>query len=147
MCGTARVFRRFRAHPGVKRFMDATRAQAREPGYVETVFGCRLYLPDIRSRNAQTRQYAERSAINAPMQDTAADIIKLAMIRVDEWQLAHPGCARLIIRVHDALVFEVANEHTEAVRAQVTANMEGAAELRVSLKVEAGLGANWDEAH
>ena len=123
------------------------REQAREAGYVETVFGRRLYLPEINARNAQRRQYAERSAINAPMQGTAADIIKRAMIAVDDWLLAEQPRARLIMQVHDELVLEVAEGELDAVRNKVVALMNGAAELKVPLKVDAGSGANWDEAH
>src|SRR5437016_5691475 len=104
------VERYFQRYPGVKRFMDETRAQARQIGYVETVFGRRLYLPDIRSGNPQLRQYAERSAINAPMQGTAADIIKRAMITIDAWCAREEAAARLIMQVHDELVFEVRSE-------------------------------------
>jgi len=141
------VERYFERYPGVRRFMDDTRQQAREQGYVETVFGRRLYLPDIRSGNTQVRQYAERSAINAPMQGTAADIIKRAMIAVDAWCRAHPGQARLIMQVHDELVLEVAPAHLHAVRDAVRHCMSSAASLRVPLSVEIGSGANWDEAH
>jgi len=141
------VDRYFDRYPGVKRYMDETRAAARERGYVETVFGRRLYLPDIRSRNRQQQQYAERSAINAPMQGTAADIIKRAMIAVDDWlEKERPG-ARLVMQVHDELVFEVPEERLEEVRDRVTDFMTGAASLDVPLKVETGVGANWDEAH
>jgi DNA polymerase-1 len=136
----------FQRYPGVKRYMDETRATAREQGFVETVFGRRLYLPDIRSRNAQLRQYAERSAINAPMQGTAADIIKRAMIEVHRWLQGQPH-ARLMMQVHDELVLEVAEDSVEAVLAELRARMAGAAELRVPLKVEVGIGKNWDEAH
>jgi DNA polymerase I len=141
------VERYFQRYPGVKRFMDNTRAQARESGYVETVFGRRLYLPDIRSGNPQLRQYAERSAINAPMQGTAADIIKRAMIAVDAWITRVGSPARLIMQVHDELVFEVpraaADEFTHVVRE----HMVNAASLSVPLRVDVGTGANWDEAH
>jgi DNA polymerase-1 len=141
------VERYFQRYPGVKRFMDNTRAQARESGYVETVFGRRLYLPDIRSGNPQLRQYAERSAINAPMQGTAADIIKRAMIAVDAWVTSVGSPARLIMQVHDELVFEVpraaADEFTHVVRR----HMVNAASLSVPLRVDVGTGANWDEAH
>ena len=141
------VERYFQRYPGVKRFMDNTRAQARESGYVETVFGRRLYLPDIRSGNPQLRQYAERSAINAPMQGTAADIIKRAMIAVDAWVTSVGSPARLIMQVHDELVFEVpraaADEFTHVVRG----HMVNAASLSVPLRVDVGTGANWDEAH
>ncbi|HEU4531169.1 MAG TPA: DNA polymerase I [Steroidobacteraceae bacterium] len=137
----------FERYPGVKRFMDTTRTQARELGYVETVFGRRLYLPDIRSRNNAMRQYAERSAINAPMQGTAADIIKRAMIRVDAWLRSERVPARLLMQVHDELVFEVAEGAVESVREQVRAHMSESATLRVPLRVDVGTGANWDEAH
>ncbi len=143
----AYVERYFQRYPGVKRFMDNTRAQAREMGYVETVFGRRLYLPDIRSGNAQMRQYAERSAINAPMQGTAADIIKRAMITVDAWCRAEHAPARLIMQVHDELVFEVPAEALAAVSAAVREHMVKAASLSVPLRVDIGSGANWDEAH
>jgi DNA polymerase-1 len=143
----AYVDRYFERYPGVKRYMDETRAAARERGYVETVFGRRLYLPDIRSRNRQQQQYAERSAINAPMQGTAADIIKRAMIAVDDWlERDRPG-ARLVMQVHDELVLEVAEDRLEEIRDRVVGFMTGAASLDVPLKVETGAGPNWDEAH
>jgi DNA polymerase-1 len=137
----------FQRYPGVKRFMDTTREQARSLGYVETVFGRRLYLPDIRSRNRNLQQYAERAAINAPMQGTAADIIKRAMIAVDA-RLQGTGLpARLVMQVHDELVLEVrADAQGEAV-ALLQELMPAAGELSVPLKVEIGTGANWDEAH
>jgi DNA polymerase-1 len=141
------VDRYFDRYPGVKRYMDETRATARERGYVETVFGRRLYLPDIRSRNRQQQQYAERSAINAPMQGTAADIIKRAMIAVDAWLEAERPGARLVMQVHDELVLEVPEERLEEVRDRVTGFMTGAATLDVPLKVDTGAGPNWDEAH
>jgi len=137
----------FERYPGVKSYMDRTRAQAREQGYVETVFGRRLYLPDIQARQQARRQYAERSAINAPMQGTAADIIKRAMISVDEWLRESGTGAGIIMQVHDELVLEVPVKALATVQEQVTALMAGAAELRVPLKVDAGSGANWDEAH
>ena len=137
----------FSRYPGVRDFMERTRQQAREQGYVETVFGRRLYLPDIRSRNNALRQYAERSAINAPMQGTAADIIKRAMIRVDEWLRRERVPARLLMQVHDELVFEVAESAVDAVREGVRAHMCESASLRVPLRVDVGVGANWDEAH
>ena len=136
----------FQRYPGVKRYMDETREMAREQGFIETVFGRRLYLPEIRSRNAQMRQYAERSAINAPMQGTAADIIKRAMIEVHRWLLGQPH-ARLMMQVHDELVLEVAEDRVESVLAELRSHMVAAAELRVPLKVEVGVGKNWDEAH
>ncbi|HEX3843935.1 MAG TPA: DNA polymerase I, partial [Steroidobacteraceae bacterium] len=141
------VERYFQRYPGVRRFMDETRRQARERGYVETVYGRRLYLPDIRSGNGQTRQYAERAAINAPMQGTAADIIKRAMIAVDAWCAREDAPARLIMQVHDELVLEVRSDAVEAVAAAVRERMNTAAELRVPLRVDLGTGANWDEAH
>jgi DNA polymerase-1 len=137
----------FERYPGVKRYMDETRRQAREAGYVETVFGRRLYLPEIQSRNQALRQYAERSAINAPMQGTAADIIKRAMIDVDAWLQSSGVPARLIMQVHDELVLEVADTAVEVVTKQLRQRMAQAAELRVPLKVDVGVGQNWDEAH
>jgi DNA polymerase-1 len=137
----------FSRYPGVKRYMDRTREQAREQGYVSTVFGRRLYLPEIKSRNHQQRQYAERSAINAPMQGTAADIIKRAMIAVDRWLSDSGADARLIMQVHDELVLEVAVKQLDAVATEVRRLMEGAATLRTALRVDCGSGSNWDEAH
>ncbi|HEV7716319.1 MAG TPA: DNA polymerase, partial [Steroidobacteraceae bacterium] len=137
----------FARYPGVKRFMDTTRALAREAGYVETVFGRRLYLPDIRSGNVQMRQYAERSAINAPMQGTAADIIKRAMITVDAWCEREDVPVRLIMQVHDELVFEVRQDCVERASQAVRERMANAAELKVPLRIEVGTGANWDQAH
>jgi DNA polymerase-1 len=127
--------------------MDSTREQAHEKGYVETVTGRRLYLPEINSRNVQRRQYAERSAINAPMQGTAADIIKRAMIEVHRWLAEEAVEARVIMQVHDELVLEVAEAAAEAVAAGLVERMSRAAELAVPLRVDTGLGANWDEAH
>jgi len=137
----------FERYPGVRRYMEETRRQARETGYVETVFGRRLYLPEIQSRNAALRQYAERSAINAPMQGTAADIIKRAMIEVDSWLQSSRMPARLIMQVHDELVLEVADEAVEALVGQTRTHMIRAADLSVPLKVDVGVGRNWDEAH
>jgi DNA polymerase-1 len=137
----------FERYPGVRRYMEETRQQARDRGYVETVFGRRLYLNDINSRNAGLRQGAERAAINAPMQGTAADIIKRAMITVDQW-LGESGIdARLIMQVHDELVFEVRRESADEVIANARKLMSAAAQLNVPLKVDAGIGNNWDEAH
>jgi DNA polymerase-1 len=137
----------FDRYPGVKQYMEDIRVSASEKGYVETVFGRRLYLPEINARNAQRRQYAERSAINAPMQGTAADIITRAMISVHAWlQEERPG-ARMIMQVHDELVFEVEDGQVDAVTAKVTELMNGAAKLDVALKVDVGVGENWDEAH
>jgi DNA polymerase I len=137
----------FERYPGVKRYMEGTRRQAREMGFVETVFGRRLYLPEIQSRNAALRQYAERAAINAPMQGSAADIIKRAMIDVDAWLQSSQLPARLIMQVHDELVLEVADEAVETVVSQLRAHMAHAANLAVPLKVDVGIGLNWDEAH
>jgi DNA polymerase-1 len=137
----------FERYPGVKKFMDDVRVQAKEQGFVETVFGRRLYLPEINDRNAQRRQYAERSAINAPMQGTAADIIKRAMIQVHDWLSTKAVPARMIMQVHDELVFEVEAGAIDAVTKQVVRLMSGAASLRVPLQVDTGRGANWDEAH
>jgi DNA polymerase-1 len=141
------VDRYFARYPGVKSYMDRTRAQAREQGYVATVFGRRLYLPDIQARQQARRQYAERSAINAPMQGTAADIIKKAMISVHDWLRSSGSDAELIMQVHDELVLEVPTPELPAVREAVVRLMAGAADLRVPLRVDAGTGANWDEAH
>jgi DNA polymerase-1 len=143
----AYVERYFERYPGVRRYMDATRESARRLGYVTTVFGRRLHLPEINARNPQARQYAERSAINAPMQGTAADIIKRAMIEVTVWLAANEPLARLIMQVHDELVVEVPERSAAEIGAAVVRIMEGAAELRVPLRVDQGLGANWDEAH
>ena len=137
----------FDRYPGVKKFMDDIREQARQSGFVETEFGRRLYLPEINDRNAQRRQYAERSAINAPMQGTAADIIKRAMITVQDWLLRKKVPAKMIMQVHDELVFEVARDSVDAVREEIPALMNAAAALSVPLKVDVGVGENWDEAH
>jgi DNA polymerase-1 len=136
----------FARYPGVKRYMEETRSQARELGYVETVFGRRLYLPDINARNKQFAQAAERAAINAPMQGTAADIIKRAMIAVDAWCGGGSG-ARLIMQVHDELVLEVREDRVAEATDRVREHMMAAASLRVPLKVDVGTGPNWDEAH
>jgi DNA polymerase-1 len=137
----------FARYPGVRRYMDATREQARREGYVETVFGRRLYLPEIRSRNRQLQQYAERSAINAPMQGTAADIIKRAMITIDAWCQRPEVPAKLLMQVHDELVLEVDEDYLEQAALEVGLRMSSAAQLAVPLKVEIGSGLNWDEAH
>jgi DNA polymerase-1 len=137
----------FDRYPGVKTYMDDTREQASAQGYVETVFGRRLYLPEINARNANRRQYAERSAINAPMQGTAADIIKMAMIEVHRWLHTEQPGARMIMQVHDELIFEVDEQQIEFVRDRVIKLMSNAATLSVPLKVDAGVGQNWDKAH
>ncbi|HEX2492611.1 MAG TPA: DNA polymerase I [Steroidobacter sp.] len=137
----------FQRYPGVRRYMEETRQQARERGYVETVFGRRLYLNDITARNSALRQGAERAAINAPMQGTAADIIKRAMIEVDRWLAQSRMDAHLIMQVHDELVFEVRRELVDELTVRVREVMSGAAQLHTPLKVDVGVGENWDEAH
>jgi len=139
----------FARYPGVKAFMDRTRAQAHEDGYVETVFGRRLYLPEINVANQARRQYAERTAINAPMQGTAADLIKLAMIAVDRWLRESGLAVRMIMQVHDELVFEVRDDLLATARAEIPRLMSAVGEGRLSLPlvVDVGVGANWDEAH
>jgi DNA polymerase-1 len=141
------VQRYFDRYPGVKAFMDATREQARRDGYVETLFGRRLYLDALRSRNAAQRAGAERAAINAPMQGTAADIIKRAMVSIDGWLAKRDDDAHMLMQVHDELVFEVRADAVEGVREGVRQRMQGAAELSVPLLVDIGTGANWNEAH
>ena len=137
----------FSRYPGVKQFMDNIRDSARDKGYVETVFGRRLYLPDINARNGQRRQYAERTAINAPMQGTAADIIKRAMIDIDQELQTGNYDARMIMQVHDELVFEVAESQLDKVSEMVKQKMNQAADLKVPLVVDVGVGDNWEEAH
>ena len=137
----------FARYPGVKAFMDRTRAQAHEDGYVETVFGRRLYLPEINVSNQNRRQYAERTAINAPMQGTAADLIKLAMIAVDRWLRAERPPVRMIMQVHDELVFEVREDFVEQAKKEIQKHMTGVASLAVPLVVDIGVGDNWDQAH
>ncbi|MDO1529348.1 DNA polymerase I [Fulvimonas sp. R45] len=138
--------RYFARYPGVHAFMEATREQAHRDGYVETLFGRRLYLENLKARNQALRAGAERAAVNAPMQGTAADIIKRAMIAVDAW-LKPRDDAHMLMQVHDELVFEVRADAVETVRAAVVERMSGAATLAVPLLVEAGVGANWDQAH
>lgn len=137
----------FARYPGVKTYMDKTREQAHDKGYVETVFGRRLYLPEINSRNGQRRQYAERTAINAPMQGTAADIIKRAMIAVDRALSASKLDAKVVMQVHDELVLEVQTKDVQALTDLLRVEMEQAATLNVPLVVDIGIGNNWDEAH
>ena len=141
------IDRYFDRYPGVARYMERIRSQAAEDGFVETVWGRRLYLPEIQSQNRNRRQGAERTAINAPMQGTAADIIKQAMINVDAWLEEGEFDALMVMQVHDELVFEVAEKQVEAFIKQVQTRMQGAAALKVPLIVEAESGANWDEAH
>ncbi|GJA48070.1 DNA polymerase I [Aeromonas caviae] len=138
----------FERYPGVLEYMERTRQQAEAQGYVETLFGRRLYLPDIKSRNAGLRKAAERAAINAPMQGTAADIIKRAMINVDDWiRGIEDESIRMLMQVHDELVFEIREEKLEEYIGLIKEKMSGAAELYVPLVVEAGTGDNWDQAH
>ena len=151
------IDRYFERYPGVRVYMEETRTRARDRGYVETVFGRRLHLPEINSRNAARRQYAERTAINAPMQGTAADVIKRAMVSLHEWTSGREDEVRMIMQVHDELVFEVAEEKAAETAAGIGERMARAADeladrmgigrLRVPLEVETGSGSNWDEAH
>lgn len=137
----------FARYPGVKRYMDTTRAHAADQGFVETLFGRRLYLPEINSSNGMRRQAAERTAINAPMQGTAADIIKKAMVAVDHWMTESAVEGAMIMQVHDELVFEVAEDSLDLLVTSVNGLMSGAVELDVPLIVDVGVGNNWDEAH
>ena len=137
----------FTRYPGVARYMQQTREQARERGYVETVFGRRLWLAEIRAANSGRRQGAERAAINAPMQGTAADLIKLSMIAVQDWLDAEQLSAKLVMQVHDELVLEVPQAELARVREQLPGLMTGVAELAVPLVVDVGVGANWEQAH
>ena len=139
--------RYFARYPGVKAYMDQTRRKARELGYVETVFGRRLHMPDIRAANNQRRMGAERAAINAPMQGTAADLIKLAMIAVHDWLLQQRLASRLIMQVHDELVLEVPDAELDSVKSALPELMTGVAKLDVPLVVDVGVGPNWDRAH
>jgi len=141
------VDRYFEHYPDVKKYMETTREQAREQGYVETVFGRRLYLPEINTRNAARRQYAERTAINAPMQGTAADIIKRAMIDIQSCLNKDYPDIKLIMQVHDELVFEVPEDKVETLKPEIRTIMIRAAELSVPLLVDIGIGYNWDAAH
>ena len=141
------IDRYFARYPGVKRYMDETRASAKELGYVETVFGRRLYLPEINSPNGPRRGGAERAAINAPMQGTAADLIKLSMVEVQDVLDAEGTGTRMIMQVHDELVFEVPEAEVDWVRAEIPRLMAGVAELKVPLLAELGVGPNWDQAH
>ena len=141
------IARYFQRYPGVREFMDRVREQAHRDGYVETVFGRRLHLDYIHSRNAAQRAGAERAAINAPMQGTAADIIKRAMIAVDAWLIDRQDQARMLMQVHDELVFEVHADHVDEIRTGIGDRMAAAADLAVPLVVDIGVGTNWDEAH
>jgi len=137
----------FARYPGVKRYMEETRALARERGYVETVFGRQLWLPEVRSGSPGRRSGAERAAINAPMQGTAADLIKLAMIAVQDWLDAEVLESLLIMQVHDELVLEVPQPELERVKERLPRLMAGVAQLKVPLVVDVGVGRNWEEAH
>ena len=143
----AYIDRYFDRYPGVKAFMDRTRDRAKELGYVETLMGRRLHIPDIRSSNGQRRQYAERAAINAPMQGTAADLIKRAMIDVHEWIESHAAPVKMIMQVHDELVFEVQDQFLPVAQEAIVERMTQVCELSVPLIVGVGTGNNWDEAH
>ncbi|HXY22486.1 MAG TPA: DNA polymerase, partial [Burkholderiaceae bacterium] len=147
--GAAQQFidRYFARYPGVARYMQQTRQTAREQGYVRTVFGRRLWLPDINAGGGPRRQAAERAAINAPMQGTAADLIKLAMIAADRWLAKERLSSRLIMQVHDELVFEVPQSEVDIVMATIPGIMTGVVQWDVSLEVDVGVGENWDEAH
>ena len=143
----AYIDRYFARYPGVLDYMERTRAQAAEQGFVETLFGRRLYLPEINAKNPALRKGAERTAINAPMQGTAADIIKKAMVAVDNWLTSSGLDAKVILQVHDELVLEVREDLVDQVREEIRAHMADAAKLDVPLLVEVGVGNNWDEAH
>lgn len=137
----------FERYPGVQRYMEDTRVQAKEQGYVETIFGRRLYLPEINSKNGQRRQHAERTAINAPMQGSAADIIKMAMRDVAAWMKKSDYDAYLLMQVHDELVFEVKAEQASKFAQAVKKVMEQAATLKIPLVVDVNTGDNWEQAH
>ena len=137
----------FDRYPEVKQYMEKTRQQARQNGFVETLFGRRLNLPEINAKNTVRRQYAERTAINAPMQGTAADLIKLAMLAIDQWILDNRSSSRIILQVHDELVFEVEQKNSPQMQQIAMELMCGVAKLRVPLIVDIGVGVNWKEAH
>ncbi len=141
------IDRYFSRYPGVAKYMEKARENAARDGYVETVFGRKLTLPEIHSSNHQRRQAAERAAINAPMQGTAADLIKLAMIRVNDWLHAEGLSSRIIMQVHDELVLETPDTEAETILKNIPILMAGVAELRVPLLAEVGSGLNWDTAH
>ncbi len=141
------IERYFQRYPGVKRYMDETRESAKALGYVETVFGRRLYLPEIRSPNGPRRSGAERQAINAPMQGTAADLIKLSMVKVQQVLDRERRATKMIMQVHDELVFEVPLAEVEWLRLEIPRLMASVAELKVPLLAEVGVGPNWDQAH
>ena len=137
----------FERYPGVRDYMNNTREQAKQDGFVETIFGRRLYLPEINSSNGLRRQYAERTAINAPMQGSAADIIKRAMINIHRWLSEADTGIRMIMQVHDELVFEVPDKQLDFAKTEIEKFMMEAAELKVPLEVGLGVGDNWEQAH
>jgi DNA polymerase-1 len=141
------VERYFKRYPGVRVFMERTRETARRQGYVETLFGRRLHTSEISAANMNRRQAAERAAINAPMQGTAADLIKLAMLAVDRWILESGLDIRMIMQVHDELVFEISESAVETAQGRIRRAMSEVATLSVPLVVDVGIGSNWDEAH
>jgi DNA polymerase-1 len=141
------IARYFERYPGVKHYMDSTRTEAKQNGYVQTVFGRRLYLPEINSANGPRRAGAERAAINAPMQGTAADLIKLSMVKVQQVLDAEAKATKMIMQVHDELVFEVPEKEVEWLKTEIPRLMAGVADLKVPLLAEVGVGANWDQAH
>ena len=143
----AYIDRYFQRYPGVKQYMEETKAQAKARGYVETVFGRRLYLPEINSPNGPRRQGAERAAINAPMQGTAADLIKKAMVAVQQALEQQRKASAVVMQVHDELVLEVPEAEVDWARAEVPRLMAGVAQLKVPLLAEVGVGANWEQAH
>ena len=152
----AYIDRYFQRYPGVRHYMDQTRASAKAKGYVETVMGRRLYLPEINSPNGPRRSGAERAAINAPMQGTAADLIKLSMVAVQRALDEHnqalgrnqgPSAVKMIMQVHDELVFEVPADQVDWLKTTVPALMAGVADLKVPLLAEMGVGPNWEQAH
>jgi DNA polymerase-1 len=141
------IERYFERYPGVKMYMDHTRQSAKAKGYVETVFGRRLYLPEINSPNGPRRSGAERAAINAPMQGTAADLIKLSMVKVQQVLDDEDRGTRMIMQVHDELVFEVPESEVNWLKHEIPRLMAGVAHLKVPLLAEVGMGSNWDQAH
>ena len=141
------IDRYFERYPGVRRYMDETKQRAKELGYIETVFGRRLYLPEINSPNGPRRSAAERAAINAPMQGTAADLIKMAMVAMQDRLHAQSKQTKIIMQVHDELVFEVPEHELEWVKQEAPKVMADVAQLKVPLIAEIGVGMNWDEAH
>jgi DNA polymerase-1 len=146
---TAQAFvdRYFARYPGVKKYMEDACTKGREHGFVTTIYGRRIYLPNIKAKNFQLKNAAERAAINAPMQGSAADIIKIAMINVDQWLMHAKLDVKMIMQVHDELVFEIATADVTVAVPKITALMENAAKLSVPIIAHSGVGDNWDEAH